>query len=568
MYTKALFAACVLGAVVVLGASTDRVMMHTRSTNVPAAWKAVAPSPKDAVVPLRFVVKQRNLDILQTIVDDISNPKSANYANYLSLEELRELTRDAEAVATVRKFLSEFDVVDSRSTINEEIITVKVTVQTAETMLGAPFTQYMHENGEIIHRCDFYTLPADVAAAVEFVGHTTSLPNLTHRSVITTVTAKDPAANGQATPSVISQYYGITDHSCKQGSFAVFETIGQSYAPSDLTAYDQRFGVPPQTVSKVIGPNNPSACSANPNNCVEAELDVQVITAIAQDGDNVFWSIPGDESFLQWIDAVASDPTPPLVHSISYGAPESDEPAAQAKNFDAEVSKMGARGLTVFVASGDDGVAGAGARGNSGACGFNPSYPATASHVTAVGATQGPESGEPEIACQSNKGGGITSGGGFSNVYSRPSWQSAAVEAYLSNPSANLPPSSMFNEKGRGYPDVAAMGHNYPIAVGGNFYAGSGTSASTPLVAGMTALANNARIAAGKKSLGFLNPALYQFDSSVFNDITSGENNCAAGNSAPVCCTYGFTATTGWDPVTGLGSPHFPKFLAAAMALP
>jgi tripeptidyl-peptidase-1 len=84
----------------------------------------------------------------------------------------------------------------------------------------------------------------------------------------------------------------------------------------------------------------------------------------------------------------------------------------------------------------------------------------------------------------------------------------------------------------------------------------------------MVTLANSARLDAGKTPLGFLNPALYSFPSSVFHDITVGENNCAAAHSDPVCCKYGFTAAAGWDPLTGLGSPVFPKFLAAALALP
>jgi len=97
---------------------------------------------------------------------------------------------------------------------------------------------------------------------------------------------------------------------------------------------------------------------------------------------------------------------------------------------------------------------------------------------------------------------------------------------------------------------------------------GSGTSAAAPVFAAMVTLANSARLDAGKAPLGFLNPALYAFPADVFHDITSGENNCAAAHSNPVCCQYGFTAAAGWDPLTGLGSPVFPKFLAAALALP
>ena len=483
------------------------------------------------------------------------------------MEELHDLLADEAATAAVQKFVQEFELLDSRTSINGDYITVQVSIATAEKMLNTQYYQYTHaETGDVLHRCESYELPEEVAAAVNFVGHTTSLSGVSKvKPYLHLSGLRGADAAGQATPSVLSSYYGVAQNDVKnpKATQAVFETIGQSYAPADLTKYDNEFNVPPQTISKVIGPNSPSSCSANPNNCVEAELDVQVMTAIAQEGTTVFWSIPGSESFLQWIDAVANDANPPLVHSISYGAPETDEPSAQAMNFDKEVAKMGLRGLTVFVASGDDGVAGSSARGDKSQCGFNPSYPATAPHVTAVGATQGPEMSQPEIACQSNKGGGITSGGGFSTLFDRPSWQSSQVSNYLST-GPNLPPKSDFASNGRGYPDVGLMGHNYPIVVGGQTYAGSGTSASTPLFAAMVTLVNSARLSAGMSSVGFLNPQLYQLSSDVFNDITSGENQCTAGApGSAVCCSMGFTAATGWDPITGLGSVHFPKFLSA-----
>ena len=65
----------------------------------------------------------------------------------------------------------------------------------------------------------------------------------------------------------------------------------------------------------------------------------------------------------------------------------------------------------------------------------------------------------------------------------------------------------------------------------------------------MVSLLNDARIAAGLPSLGFLNPWLYAQGYKGLNDIVSGNN--------PGCGTQGFQATKGWDPVTGLGTPDF-----------
>jgi tripeptidyl-peptidase-1 len=120
------------------------------------------------------------------------------------------------------------------------------------------------------------------------------------------------------------------------------------------------------------------------------------------------------------------------------------------------------------------------------------------------------------------------------------------------------------------YPDVALMGYDYTIIDGGAAVGVCGTSASTPVFAGMVTLVNNARLNAGKAPIGFLNPALYLLGNNpangIFNDITSGENNCCAGYPGQqVCCQYGFTAAKGWDPTTGFGSINFAPFLSAML---
>jgi len=262
---------------------------------------------------------------------------------------------------------------------------------------------------------------------------------------------------------------------------------------------------------------------------------------------------------------------PPLVHSFSYGGLATDEGNVDKNRFSLEACKLGLQGVTIVVAAGDDGVANFAARNNASACGFTPSFPATCPYVTSVGATQGPESGQPEIACSSATGGQITTGGGFSFFYPMPDYQSGAVSNYLQN-GPNLPPQNMFNPNGRGYPDVAVMGYNYNLYDGGQLTQGSGTSASAPVFAAFITLINANRLSGGQTALGFLNPALYQLGASnpdVFNDITVGENNCCAvGDSGtPVCCEYGFNATTGWDAVSGWGSINFPAFSKALESL-
>jgi tripeptidyl-peptidase-1 len=163
---------------------------------------------------------------------------------------------------------------------------------------------------------------------------------------------------------------------------------------------------------------------------------------------------------------------------------------------------------------------------------------------------------QPEEAAESI----IYSGGGFSNVFAAPFYQKAALATYFAE---HKPPygSDRYNttEKSRGLPDVSANGVNYVIAVDGEFEYVYGTSASSPTFGSIVTLINAARLDIGKSTVGFINPTIYSFPF-IFNDITSG------GNQG--CGTAGFEAVSGWDPVTGLGTPNFPRMVALWLALP
>lgn len=108
-------------------------------------------------------------------------------------------------------------------------------------------------------------------------------------------------------------------------------------------------------------------------------------------------------------------------------------------------------------------------------------------------------------------------------------------------------------------------GSSYKVFIGGREIQVSGTSASTPVVAGLFSLVNSQRLEIGKPPLGLVNPALYAGYDQFTNDITSGTNKCPSDSLA--CCSEGFFATPGWDPVTGIGSLDFTKMSTYLMNL-
>merc|ERR1712048_516407 len=289
-------------------------------------------------------------------------------------------------------------------------------------------------------------------------------------------------------------------------------------------------------------------------NCAEANLDVQYMMAVSPVTPLTYWYDSNQNTpFEDWIENVAKASDPPKINSISYGSLEPELSSSVMNTFNTEAQKLGAQGVTIFVSSGDDGVANFQARGDSANCGYTPSFPATSPHVTAIGATQGGINGGSEIVCSANTGGTITSGGGFSGQFKAPSWQTSTISNYFST--VGTQPESGYVTSGRGYPDLAMAGNDYEVVIAGSLYGVCGTSCSSPVVAGMTAMMN----AQLGTSVGFINPTLYQAgeSSSAFNDITTGNNKCTASTT---CCSQGFYATQGWDPVTGLGSVDFAEY--------
>jgi tripeptidyl-peptidase-1 len=163
---------------------------------------------------------------------------------------------------------------------------------------------------------------------------------------------------------------------------------------------------------------------------------------------------------------------------------------------------------------------------------------------------------QPETAAEEV----IRSGGGFSNVFSLPDYQASAVHSYFANNPTSYTAQQFNNsQQTRGFPDVSANGVNFVIAIEGKFVLVYGTSASTPVVGAIVTILNGARLAVGKSPVGFMNPTLYAHPW-IMNDITSGSNEG--------CGTFGFTSVTGWDPVTGLGTPNYPAWASLWLSLP
>jgi subtilase family serine protease len=380
-------------------------------------------------------------------------------------------------------------------------------------------------------------------------------------------------------------------------TIAIIDSFGNPNMASDLANFDTQMGLPHMcgepnqscgagvpTFTHVYWNGKTQVKSPPPNSqgtglqerdgwALETALDVEWAHAMAPEANIInVTTNPAETQGVQGLPAMMDaeqyivDNHEATVITQSFGTTE--------ENFDGTQSLLNLRhafisaaqnGVTVLASTGDFGTANPGKTPikNPATIPFpTANWPASDPLVTAVGGTYlctnpstgiGVDSADPPTNCQSHPGvreiGWIDSGGGFSSIFARPSYQDT------------LPAGSTAIGSMRGLPDVAfqASARTAPLVYdsfdGGWFLVG-GTSCSSPQFAGIVALADQA---AGH-GLGLINPTLYSLASgpnysNYFYDVTTGNNQ--ADSSVP-----GYSATTGWDPVTGLGTPN------AAMLVP
>lgn len=524
------------------------VPVHNSSTS---SWNKGARLEQGQAVKLTVALRlddHRRAE-LEKIFWAVSSPMHPQYGKHLSLEEVTELLAvPDEQVERVRSYFVSAGALDTTVSPNRDVISVTMPGPAAETALNTRlhvFTHKRHIRASLVRASSHYALPASIAKDVVMVGELLQFPRLRMRSLAGVNGSGSwpnacaaPSCSGLVTPAVLAQRYKLptTFTAGKNNGMAVAEFQDQYFKPTDIAAFSQSCHRN-VTVDSIIGGNQPSAG-------VEAELDIEYIKSVAP-GVPLTVVYNSEYSLLSWANQITSLQNPPQVHSVSYGNDEAQQSGATYMyTCNTAFMKAGVRGLSILFASGDQGVC-----GREG-CGifsfhFHPDFPAGSPYITAVGGTnfEGSTIG-PEEAWSA-------SGGGFSDTFPIPDYQKDAVAAYKASPDAQLPPQKYWNASGRGYPDVAALGGTktpYCVNSNGMFSGVAGTSASCPVVAGVFALLNGLRLAAGKPPLGFLNPFIYS-NPSGFQDVASGTNNNGR--------KYGFTAVKGWDAATGFGTPDY-----------
>ncbi|HEY1950384.1 MAG TPA: S53 family serine peptidase [Bryobacteraceae bacterium] len=348
--------------------------------------------------------------------------------------------------------------------------------------------------------------------------------------------------------------------------------VGQTdIALSDIEAFRTAAGLPPNDPQILLTGTDPGTIADDEG---ESDLDIEWAGGVAKGATILF--VTSTDVFTSLTYAIENNVAP--VISITYGNCEASLGSAETTALNTLLIQATMQGQTVAAASGDSGAADCDTK-NTASSGLAVDFPASSPYATGLGGTAFNEGAGsywnttnntyggsaiayiPEIAWNDTSlGQGLAaSGGGASIFFTKPTWQVGA---------------SVPNDGARDVPDLAldsSPSHDGLLyCTGGSCVSGfrdanqnltvvGGTSASSPTFAAIVALLNQQT----KSVQGNMNPTLYtlaSFSTDAFHDITSGNNivPCRTGTpncpASPATLQFGYSAGTGYDQVTGLGS--------------
>jgi kumamolisin len=353
------------------------------------------------------------------------------------------------------------------------------------------------------------------------------------------------AAQSSYTPPQVGLCYRFPAGADGSGQVLALIELGGGFSQADLDSYFSGLGIATPSVTAVGVDGAANAPGSDPGGADgEVLLDIEVAGALAPAAPQFVYFAPNtDQGFVDAVSAAVHAAQTPTAVSISWGQSE-DSWTAQARTaLDQALADAAAMGVTVCVAAGDNGSSDGQTDGAS-----HADFPASSPHALACGGTTlvaDPATGAvtSETVWNDGHGKGAT-GGGVSDVFAQPSWQSGV--GVPPRPGGTAGP-------GRGVPDVAGDADpatGYQVLVDGQQMVAGGTSAVAPLWA---ALVCGLAQGSGKR-FGLLQPLLYAGASAGtsqagFRDITSGDNGA-------------YSARPGWDACTGLGVPDGTALLA------
>ena len=487
--------------------------------------RAIGPTDPHQLIEVSIILKHR-----QALPPAESADRNLSHNDFA-----RSYGADPAHVDKIRQFARDnnLQTLERGDEVMRRTVTVAGTAGAIEKAFSVELTEFEYEDGSYRGYTGNLQMPEEYGSFVAGVfgldNRPVAHPHFRYRG--TNHAFGTRASTVTYNPAQVARLYNFPSDANGTGQTIGLIELGGGYRPSDLRDYFQAIGQQAPEVKCISvnhGHNRPSTQQSADG---EVMLDIEIAGAVAPGAKFAVYFAPNTARGFQ--DALSTAIHDQLnrisVLCICWGSAEANWTTQAMENFDQVAQEAALLGITIAVAAGDNGSSDGMTDGKN-----HVDFPASCPHVLAVGGTRlasanGAISGETVW----NNGAGGATGGGYSNVFARPAWQSAAV-----------------TQTNRGVPDVAANADpqtGYNILVDGQQEVVGGTSVAAPLWAGLLVLLTQKL----NRRLGFVNPSLYNIDQqNGYRDITLGNNGA-------------FSATYGWDPVGGLGSPMGNQLLQA-----
>ncbi len=491
--------------------------------------RAIAPTDPNQRIEISLVLRHRQpLPYVATLERHLSHAEFAS-----------QYGADPAHVERLRQFAREYglEVLERDDAIQRRTVTLAGTAAAMEKAFSVQLRRFDHPDGTYRGRIGTIHMPKEYAPLVSGVfgldDRPVVRPHLRFRAMNSVLSPH--AVQLSYTAQQVAAAYSFPSDGTGAGQTIGILEFGGGFRTNDIRDYFASLGLNPPSVTAVLvdnAINNPSTAQSADG---EVMLDIEVAGTVAPGASIVVYFAPNTERGFQdaLSTAVHDQVHRPSIISISWGGPEAGWAAQSMTNFDQVAQEAALLGITIPVATGDSGSSDGIDDGKT-----HVDFPASSPHVLATGGTRLVVTNgaiQSETVWNDGAQGGAT-GGGFSTEFAQPSWQSKLV-----------------SNAGRGIPDVAGNADpqtGYEVLIDGQKFIIGGTSAVAPLWAGLVALLNQKL----NRRLGFLNPALYSLgQTKAFRDIVTGNNGA-------------YSATAGWDPCTGQGSPDGTVLLSAMEA--
>jgi kumamolisin len=488
------------------------------------------PTDPQRIISVSVIVKRKNpLDL------------KALGGRHLSQEEFAEkYAADPANFDHLRDFAHKngLTVDEAASSLARRTIVLRGPANKIEAAFGVTLNNYQREGATFHSYLGTISMAQEHAEPVEAVlgldTHPIAKPHIRTLDTARRKPKTNPAQPESFNPPAVAALYNFPSGVTGTGQTIGILELGGGYEASDLSTYFQGLNIPEPRVTaiSVDGATNSPGPAKKPNDADgEVALDIEVAGSIAPGADiAVYFTTNTSKGFIDALTTALHDTSngPPSVISISWGSAESNWSQQSMIAFDEAAQSAAALGITITVASGDNGSTDGVTDGSQ-----HVDFPASSPHVLGCGGTELIAANgaiQQEVVWNDQPQGGAC-GGGVSSVFALPSYQAGAKV-----------PKAPTSQGGRGVPDVAGDASpetGYNIFYNGQAQVVGGTSAVAPLWAALIALINQKQ----GSNVGFANPALYQSGEKGFQDITQGNNG-------------DYSAGPGWDACTGLGSPN------------